>query len=398
VTIKCKSKTFQQLRNSLSALAALIVVASLVNAADLVSFNSAGTNSGNAGLSSPFSISPDGRFVLFQSDANNLVTNDTNSHTDVFVRDLQTGSTVLVSVNNAGTSSGNGRSTGAVISSDGRFVAFSSSANDLVPNDTNGTFDVFVRDLQLGTTTLVSLNDTGTASANGSSQISTSQAISDDGRFVVFTSRATDILSITDANATDDVFVRGIVAGTTTLISVNSAGTGTGNGQSFRGVISADGKFVAFDSRASDLVGTDTNFSLDVFLRDLLAGTTSMISVNNAGTNSARGVSMLSIVGRQAISDDGRFVAFESTANDLVAVDTNEAPDVFVRDRQAGTTMLASVNGAGSDSGNSVSDNPFLSGDGKFLAFTSYATIWSGYQSVDSATAIYGTFKRALRR
>jgi Tol biopolymer transport system component len=336
--------------------------------------------------------------VLFQSDANNLVTNDTNSHTDVFVRDLQTGSTVLVSVNNAGTSSGNGRSTGAVISSDGRFVAFSSSANDLVPNDTNGTFDVFVRDLQLGTTTLVSLNDTGTASANGSSQISTSQAISDDGRFVVFTSRATDILSITDANATDDVFVRGIVAGTTTLISVNSAGTGTGNGQSFRGVISADGKFVAFDSRASDLVGTDTNFSLDVFLRDLLAGTTSMISVNNAGTNSARGVSMLSIVGRQAISDDGRFVAFESTANDLVAVDTNEAPDVFVRDRQAGTTMLASVNGAGSDSGNSVSDNPFLSGDGKFLAFTSYATIWSGYQSVDSATAIYGTFKRALRR
>ena len=136
-----------------------------------MSVNRFGTGSGNSGSVRPV-ISADGRFVAFDSAASDLVANDTNGITnDVFVRDLQLGTTTLVSVNRFGTGSGNSVTRIApVISADGRFVAFGSAASDLVANDTNGTtYDVFVRDLQLGTTTLVSINRFGTGSGNGSS-------------------------------------------------------------------------------------------------------------------------------------------------------------------------------------------------------------------------------------
>ena len=204
----------------------------------LVSVNTAGTAGGS--YFDPV-ISANGRFVTFVSFASDLVTNDTNDTNgmlDVFVRDLKTGSTGLVSVNSAGTGSGNGASDLPAISADGRFVAFRSGASDLVANDTNRTFDVFVRDLKTGTTTLVSVNSAGTGSGNGSSgsaiargeEIAAPPVISADGRFVAFVSFARDLVDNDTNGNQSDVFVRDLKTGTTTLVSVNSAGTRSGGG------------------------------------------------------------------------------------------------------------------------------------------------------------------------
>ncbi len=330
----------------------------------LVSVNSAGTASGN-GFSSMPEISADGRFVAFRSNASDLVATDTNRTGDVFVRDLQTETTTLVSVNSAGTDSGNRFSLLCEISGDGRFVAFESVASDLVVTDTNGSRDVFVRDLQTETTTLVSVNSAGTDSGDSTSGNS---VISGDGRFVAFHSNASNLVA-TDFNGTADVFVRDLQTGTTALVSVNSAGTDSGNTPSSTPKISGDGRFVAFLSYASDLVATDTNGTRDVFVRDLQAGITTLVSVNSFGTDSGNCVSQDPV-----ISDDGRFVAFLSDASDLVATDTNGFQDVFVRDLQTGTTTLVSVNSAGTDSGNTYSVNPEISGDGRFVAFHSFAS------------------------
>src|SRR5262249_31356906 len=174
--------------------------------------------------------------------------------------------TELVSINRTGTSSGNSLSAGnPVLSADGRFVAFGSLASDLVTTDTNGRGDVFVRDLQTGTTILVSVNRTGTDSGNSDS--SSVYVLSADGQVVAFFSEASDLVA-NDTNGSQDVFVRDLQKGTTTLVSVNRAGTDSGNSGSFGSLaLSADGGFVAFISDASDLVATDTNGVTNVFVR-----------------------------------------------------------------------------------------------------------------------------------
>src|SRR5881396_495531 len=166
-------------------------------------------------------ISADGRFVLFLSSANNLVTNDdTGRFVDVFLRNRTNNTTTLVSVNLTGAGGGNGHSVSPVISADGRFIAFESEAANLVPNDTNGVSDVFVRDLQNGTTTLVSVNGSG-AGGNGAS---TSPVISADGRYVAFVSDAWDLVA-NGTNGASDVFVRDLQNGTTILASVGADGS-----------------------------------------------------------------------------------------------------------------------------------------------------------------------------
>jgi hypothetical protein len=329
----------------------------------LASVNSAGTDSGN-GFSFKPVLSADGRFVAFISGASNLVANATSHAFNVFVRDLKTGTTTLASVNSAGTTSGNSSLEGYELSADGRFLVFSSNASDLVANDTNDTFDVFVRDLKAGTTKLLSVNSTGMSTGNGSSF---SPVLSADGRFVAFESTANDLVA-NDTNDASDIFVRDIKTGTTTLASVNSAGTASGDGFSALTVLSANGRFVAFDGNANDLVANDTNDTFDVFVRDLKTGITKLLSVNSAGAASGNGFS-----GPQVLSADGRFVAFESLASDLVENDTNDANDVFVRDLKTGTTTLASVNSAGTATGNGFSFNPVLSANGRFVAFVSNA-------------------------
>jgi Tol biopolymer transport system component len=311
--------------------------------------------------------------VAFESLASDLVTNDTNRGFDVFVRDLQTGNTTQASVNRAGTDSGNDNSGSPVLSADGRFVAFASSATDLVPTHILGGRgpNVFVRDLQTGTTTLASVNLAGTDGGNGGS---VAPVISADGRFVAFESFASDLVA-NDTNGTDDVFVQDLLMGTTTLVSVNRAGTGSGNNRSGTPLLSATGRFVAFVSEASDLVPNDGNGTWDVFVRDVQIGTTTLVSVNQGGTDSGNRASGNDTVRRDfKLSPDGRFVVFASLASDLVATDTNGVDDVFIRDLQAGTTVLVSVNGAGTNSGNRLSVLPSVSADGRFVAFQSNAS------------------------
>ena len=208
------------------------------------------------------SISSDGRFVAFESEASNLVTNDTNGFIDAFVHDLQTGATERVSVNSSG-KQGNLESGFPSIRSDGRFVAFQSLASDLVANDTNNTSDVFVRDLPTGATERVSVNSSEAQADNWSA----GPSISSDGRFVAFESIATNLVA-NDTNGSRDVFVRDLQTGTTQRVSIDSSGK-QGNLNSYDPSISSDGRFVAFGSEASNLVANDTNNTGDVFVREL---------------------------------------------------------------------------------------------------------------------------------
>jgi hypothetical protein len=296
----------------------------------------------------------------------------------LFVATSVMAQTTLVSINGAGTASGNGPSPGFTFSDNARFIAFTSRASDLVANDANGLMDVFVRDVQFKTTRLVSVNDAGTNSANKASDV---PILSADGHAVVFHSAASDLVS-NDSNGVNDVFVRNLVTNKTILVSVNRAGTGSGNDDSYissSGIISADGNIVAFRSRASNLVGNDTNGTVDIFARNLSTGTTTLVSVSanfggGSGNNSSDGVGDFSL----AVSRNGRYVAFDSRASDLVAddllfYDTNNEQDVFVRDLQDNRTRLAS---AKSDSLASPNGASFLSavnddGSAVFVSFAS---------------------------
>jgi Tol biopolymer transport system component len=366
---------------------------------ELISINRAGTASGNGNgyLFSP-TISDDGRYVAFTSDSTDLVVNDTNRDYDVFLRDRQTGTTELISVNRAGTASGNGISVYSAISPDGRYVVFSSTATDLVPeNDTNimapevdqWTFDgsdVFLRDRQTGTTRLVSINSAGTASG---SRVSSHAKITPDGRYVAFVSSAPDLvadvndvnngINVNDVNNGIDVFVRDMQTATTALVSVNSAGTGSGNAES--GVdfnITSDGRYVVFASSAGDLAAApvDANRKGDVYVRDLQAKKTTLVSINRAGTASGNAQSY-----GAEITPDGRYITYASLAGDLIENDANNGEDVFVRDMQMGATEIISVNRAGMASASNYTGakftypaDPLITADGRYVAFASSAT------------------------
>ncbi|MDT5295109.1 MAG: hypothetical protein QOJ76_1989, partial [Acidobacteriota bacterium] len=346
----------------------------------LVSVNQAGTASGNGSSINPV-VSADGRFIAFESRASDLVANDTNGRSDVFVRDMQTGVTTMLSLNVAGTNGGNGDSTRAVISADGSVVSYESAAPDLVADDNNLSDDVFARDLVNGITRLVSVNSAGTGSGNnrsfrtgrGLSDAFFRRAISADGRVVVFESDATNLTALPDTNGKPDVFARDLGNATTRLVSVNRSGTASGNRESYHPTISANGQVVVFESRASDLVPNDTNDVQDLLARNLQTNVTMAVNINRFGNISNTAAS----AENGDLSADGRFVAFQSAANDLVANDTNKNSfpirftDVFVRDLQAGTTTLVSINSAGTDSGDDVAFQPAISGDGRYVAFLS---------------------------
>jgi Tol biopolymer transport system component len=315
---------------------------------------------GNDNSWSP-SISADGRYVAFFSMATNLVAGDTNGASDIFVRDRNTGTTYLVSRDSAGVA-GTSDSYNPSISADGRYVAFESMATNLVAGDTTlGIRNIFVRDRQTGTTFLVSKSSAG---VEGDSH-SYSPVLSEDGRYVAFHSEATNLVS-GDINANKDIFVRDRQTGTTTLVSKSSAGV-PGNGLSEGASISADGRYVAFDSSATNLVAGDANGDYDAFVRDRNTGTTYLVSKSSAGVNG----NYLSSI--PSISADGRYVAFESYATNLVSGDANAARDIFVRDRQTGSTTRVSRDSAGAE-GNGASYEPSLSADGRYAVFYSDAT------------------------
>jgi len=326
------------------------------------SVSSSGVQGDNASGNFGSSITPDGRHVVFASAATNLVPGDVGPWDDIFVRDLQTGTTQRVSVSTAGVE-GNSYSAYPSISDDGRYVAFASFAANLVAGDTNGTWDIFVHDRQSATTERVSVDSSRMQADDDSSDRSW---ISADGRYVAFTSTATNLVA-SDTNGFPDVFVRDLQGGTTERVSVDSSGMEANGFGSFGASISADGRFVVFTSYATNLVPGDTNGGLDYFIRDRLNATTEIVNVSSGGAqgNNFNGSDA-------AVSADGRFVAFESASTNLVPGDTNGFVDVFVRDRQSGTTERVSTDSGGAE-GNNNSRNAAISADGRYVAFASDA-------------------------
>jgi len=318
-------------------------------------------NAGSGDLGT--AISADGRWVAFFSYASNLVTGDTNGEPDVFVYDQQTGATTRVSVGPGGAQA-NGASDYPAISADGRWVAFNSSASNLVAGDTNGAGDVFVHDQQTGTTTRVSVGPAG-VQGDASSGGYGGAAISADGRWVVFDSRASNLVA-GDTNGMIDMFVHDRQTGTTTLASLGPGGV-QGNDWSLYAAISADGRWVAFHSYASNLVAGDTNGTIDAFVFDQQTGTTTRVSVGTGGLQ-GNGASS-----SPKLSGDGRWVTFTSMASNLVAGDTNTERDVFVYDQQSGTTARVNV-GSGGTQGNGRSFGSAISADGRWVAFDSLAS------------------------
>jgi Tol biopolymer transport system component len=321
--------------------------------ATLISRNSVPADGPSVGVA----VTAHGDLVAFSSDAANLVPHDSNEFRDVFVRNRTTQTTERVSVNSANQQA-NGASYSPAISGAGQFVAFSSAATNLVPGDGNGKVDVFVRDRAGGTTERVSLAGVGTE-ANGASG---APSISADGRLVAFHSLATNLVS-GDTNMVSDIFVRDRLTQSTERI----CGTVQADGFSITPAISADGTVVAFASAATNLVPGDTNGRVDIFTCDRTTGALERISVSSSG-DEADGHSFL-----PAISQDGRYVAFKSLADNLVPDDHNALVDVFVRDRVAGTTERVSVSRIGGDA-DEMSFPPSISYDGRFVAFGSFAT------------------------
>jgi Tol biopolymer transport system component len=380
-----------------------------------VSIASDGTQAnGGSGLSA---LSADGRYVAFQSNASNLVPGDTNSFADIFVHDRQTGQTSRVSIASDGTEA-NRWSQQPSISADGRYVAFNSLASNLVPNDTNNRTDIFVHDRQTGQTSRISITSNGVQSDSDSYL----PAISADGRYVAFYSNATNLTPDTppftsnvfvhdrqtgetsrigvawdgapspfffggldisadgryvvfgswsdnvvpgDTNGMHDIFVYDRQTGQTSLVSVASDGT-QANDHVYFPSISADGRYVTFSSDANSLVPGDTNGVSDVFVHDRLTGQTSRVSVASDGTqgNNASAV--------PAISADGRFVTFTSRASNLAPGPVHDDWNIFLHDRETGQTTLISVAADGTPA-NGLSTRPHASADGRHISFDSSA-------------------------
>lgn len=310
------------------------------------------------------SLSANGRFVVFQSDATNLVSGDSNGVVDVFVHDRVTGVTTRESVNSSG-GQANAFSNWAAISGDGRFLAFRSAADNLVAGDHNGVADAFLRDRLTGVTTRVSVSSLGVEGDAPSYEVS----ISADGSFVAFYSEAANLVP-GDTNGWPDVFVHERITGLCERVSVNSAGAQS-DGWSMVASISADGRRVVFQSGATNLVNGDTNVAPDVFLRDRLTGTTELVSMSTASLQGDAASY------NAAISPDGRYVAFDSSASNLVAGDTNHARDIFLRDCTSGRTTRVSLTAAGAQAPGD-SKVPAVSADGRAVAFASYVSLVPG--------------------
>ena len=323
----------------------------------LVSVATDGTQ-GN-GISSQAGISANGRYVVFRSAATNLVAGDANGVDDIFCRDLLTKTTTRISVDSSGTE-GNGASLTPAVSGDGRYVVFASSASDLVSGDSNGQQDIFLRDTVSATTTLVSRDSAGLDSDGPSFD----PAITPSGNFIAFSTEATDVIS-GGLNGQRQVVRQERLNGKRVLVS-QSAGGAQGDRPSYEPSISDDGNLIAFFSLASNL-NTDTNTFFDVFVRDVTSKTTTLVS-NDAGGNASDNHS-----GFASISGDGATVAFGSLATNLVAADTNGVFDVFTVAATGGTSTRVSLDSAGSQ-GNIDSDVPAISQDGRSVIFRSAAT------------------------
>jgi hypothetical protein len=387
------------------------------------------------------SVSADGQLVAFESVDARLVPRDPNRSLDVFVRNIGSNSTELVSVRAAHLPSNSPNAPNTLslfsVNSDGRFIAFSTDSENILPNDTNGCRDVVVRDLLLGTNLLVSAS-TNNLPANN---FSTGPVISGDGRFVAFTSAATDLVP-GDSNKSLDVFVRDLQTGLTTLISVKTNSSGPGNKDSFSPLISTNGRFVLFHSAATDLGAGSFTGGDNLFLRDRQSGTTTPLTAGgaffaaltpdgryiafNGNLGAPTGVGPLYVWDTQsskriytnssspgpsglAISPDGRQLVYNLSGSGIYVADpvanssgallisngfrgtfhfsadsryvvgtlanTSAATNqVYLLDVQARTNLLVSHNYNSSSPANAKSDSPDISAEGRFIAYRSSAT------------------------
>jgi Tol biopolymer transport system component len=315
-------------------------------------------------------LSPDARFVLFVNNSN-LVSSTAKGDIHVYMRDMQAGTTAMVDVDTNGIGAAFGQPSAPQMSADGRFVVFECPDAGLAANDRNRAFDVFVRDLATHTTELISARDATlpSATANGPSLLSAC-SVSRDGSSVAFASEA-DNLVPGDTNGWRDIFVCNLFFGTNALVSVATNGRGA-DGMSLEPAISADGRYVAFTSSADNLVGRDTNKASDVFVRDLLAGTTALVSVTGTGAGSGNSASY-----SPAISADGRYVLFRSLAGNLTATYlTSGYENLFVRDLQRGTNYLLRQTSSGSPLGAMTPDGRFVAFYGSIPGYTPRLYVW----------------------
>jgi Tol biopolymer transport system component len=330
-----------------------------VNAATLGSVSNSGVQ-GNAASQAPW-LSANGRWLVFRSKATNLAGPvAAGGRWNIFERDLVNGTTELCSINALG-GPANGDSFAPQVSADGRYVVFQSKANNLVASDTNGHVDIFLRDTVLGETALVSRSKIG-GPADGDSK---APSISQDGAWVAYETFATNVVPNLTTHHENVVEVN-ISTAATQLISVTPAGA-EGNGNSYFPSMSADGRYVAFTSAGSNLVVDDVNIRTDVFRRDVVGQTTTLLSRSSNGVVGNRASELPSI------SADGNRIAFRSSASNLVPGDSNGASDDFVRDVRLGTTTLVSMSSSGVQ-GNSGSWVSTISPDGNWVVFTSDAS------------------------
>ncbi|MCI0353425.1 MAG: hypothetical protein L0099_00065, partial [Acidobacteria bacterium] len=333
--------------------------------------------------------SNDGSKLLFFSFATNLTAVGGISGCNIYMRDLTLSTTTFVNADTAGGPSNGTVDDGLFLSADGTKAAFHSNSTDLVSGITDSLFagnDIFVRDLVAGTTQIITVDTSGTtAVGNVLADNCFLSSFSADGNLVVFTCQAaaTELVSgITDFNgsgvAGKDVFVHNLTMGVTSLVSVNSAGTGTGNDLSEDGIVSPDGTRVAFRSQATDLVAgiTDANGFEDLLVRELASGTTAYVTLNAAGTDACTGTFATNSGNHWPVfSDAGTRLTFQSGCTDLVTIPTVTIPgQVYTRELLAGPTVLQSINAAGTNGGGTSSDSPFMSGDGKTVIFTTVAS------------------------
>jgi uncharacterized repeat protein (TIGR01451 family) len=354
-----------------------------VSSAEVQGNNDSGTSIFTSPSNDRASITADGRFVAFMSFADNLVPGDANMVADVFVRDRLSGTTERVSVSSKGREgdghSGLAGTAGADISDDGRFVAFASDATSFARGDTNSNADVFVHDRLTGTTELISRGLDGDP-ATGDSPV-----ISADGRFVAFRSFSDTLVADGNPNFTAHIYVHDRQTQTVERVDVSTGGV-LADSQAGNAAISADGRYIAFDSFADNLVeGPGDQQGVDVFLRDRTTGTT--VGVSTLGdTGEFEGNSFLS-----SITPDGRFVGFSSADSTLGSTDTNgPVEDAFVFDRLSVTVRLVSRSSRGRQ-GDDSSFSPLVSADGNIVIFSSRAALVA-----DDTNGVFDVFRRDL--
>ncbi len=342
------------------------------------------------GANSVPAISADGRYIAFQSSATDLGPSQPPCPAaclNVFVFDRRMRTVEMVSLTPTG-DPGNGRSYSPSISGDGRFVAFISTSTDLLDRPVAGCptgstcSEAFVRDRLQSTTEIVSVSATRKAANEGIYKV---VSISANGRFVAFDSTSTNLARGTALSCSEvylysrpnyhgncsQVYTHDRETGTTALMSISLSGRAA-KGMSEVPSLSADGRFVAFDSKASSLVGGDANDAYDVFVRDRRTHHTELVSVTSSGKHGEYTSYAPQSGSNQFISADGRFIVFPSAAT-LVDEDTNNLFDIYVRDRLKRTTTRASVSTSGEQGDNTSEFSATISRDGRFVAFDSAA-------------------------